>query len=147
MATGKQYKTESNIETFINMVLLGCSVQEICKEIGFVRQTYYDWMNDVNIIKQLDERRRELYTEGQNFIKGRYKKYLENIDKACNDMSDKRTFLSANTYMVDKLDGKATSKLDVTMNETETIEDTKQLIEKYKQKKREQQQSDNEDNE
>lgn len=145
MASGKQFKTQTNIETFITMVLLGKSAGEIIAEIGFSRQTYYDWLNDVEIIKELDKRRHELYTEGQAFIKGRYKKYLENIDKACNDMSDKRTFLSANIYMIDKMDGKATSKLDVTMNETDTIEDTKQLIEKYKQRKLEQQQHDNEE--
>ena len=138
------FKTEANIETFMTMVLLGKSVPEICEEIGFKRQTYYSWLDDIKIVKELDKRRQELYTEGQNFIKGRYKKYLENIDNACNDMSDKRTFLQANIYMIDKLDGKATSKLDVTMSEQDSITDTKQLIEKYKHFK-EEQELDNED--
>jgi hypothetical protein len=113
MATGKLYKTPENIERFVTMLILGCSRLDIQAEIGIKKATYYDWLGDKNIIAEIDSRRAEIKDEGLAFIKGRYKKYLENIDKICDDYTDKRTCLAANQFMVEKMDGKNTSKVEV----------------------------------
>lgn len=109
-------KTPEKIERFTTMVILGCDRVDIQNEIGIKRSTYYTWLNDTEILAELDSRRREIKDEGLAFIKGRYKKYLENIDKLCNDITDKRTCLAANQFMVEKMDGKATSRLEVNDN-------------------------------
>lgn len=114
MAQGELFKTPENIERFVTMVLLGCDRVDIQNEIGIKRATYYVWMNDSEIIAELDSRRREIKDQGLAFIKGRYKRYLENIDKLCNDSTDRRTCLAANQFMVEKMDGKNTTKLEVT---------------------------------
>lgn len=114
MATGQLYKTPVNIEKFITMVVLGCSPIDIQKEIGFAKATYYDWFTDKDILAEVDRRRNEIKDEGMRFIKGRYKNYLENIDKLCNDTTDRRTCLAANQFMVEKMDGKNTSRLELT---------------------------------
>ncbi len=120
MATGQLFKTPENIEKFVTMLILGCSRLDIQKEIGFAKATYYDWLGDADIIAELDSRRAEIKDEGMAFIKGRYKKYLENIDKICNDYTDKRTCLAANQFMIEKMDGKNTSRLEVTDNKEDT---------------------------
>jgi len=128
------WKNEANIETFINMLVLGCSVPEVVDAIGFKRPTYYQWLDDANIMKEVDKRRHIVHTEGQAFIRSRYKKYLSNIDTLCSDMTDKRTCLSANQYMVDRVDGKAGSSIDVTVaevNDTNDITSAKDLLAKY----------------
>lgn len=121
MATGQLFKTPENIEKFVSMIMLGITKDEIMKEIGIKRATYYDWLEDSRIIAELDKRRLELKTDGMNFVRGRYKKYLENIDKLCNDMGDKRTALQANTFMIEKLDGKNTTKIDITSEVVEKV--------------------------
>jgi len=118
MAQGDRFKTPENIERFVTMVILGCDRPDIQNEIGIKRATYYVWMNDPNIIAEMDSRRREIKDQGMAFIKGRYKRYLENIDKLCNDTTDRRTCLAANQFMVEKMDGKATSRLEVADNST-----------------------------
>ena len=127
------YKNEANIEIFINMLTLGTSVIEICDAIGFKRQTYYQWLEDMTIMKEVDKRIHKIHTEGQAFIKARYKKYLTNIDKLCEDTTDKRTCLSANQYMIDRMDGKSTStNIIVPVNETaDSIDSAKDLLKKY----------------
>lgn len=120
MATGQLYKTPANIEKFIQMIVLGCNQQDIIKEIGFARSTYYDWFTDKDILAEVDKRRTEIKDEGMRFIKARYKNYLENIDKLCNDTTDRRTCLAANQFMIEKMDGKNTSRLEVTDNKEET---------------------------
>lgn len=130
--TKNKWKNEANIETFTNMVVLGCSVPDIVKEIGFVRQTYYQWIEDENILKEIDRRRQIVHTEGQAFIRSRYKKYLSNIDELCNDKTDKRTCLSANIYLIDRVDGKANANIDVNVvDTTDTIDTAKDLLKKY----------------
>ena len=120
MPTGITIKTPENVETFINMILLGVDAKEVCERIGMARQTYYAWLNDSKIIGEIDNRRAEIKTEGINYIKGRYKRYLDNIDKLCKDFTDKRVALSANQFMVEKIDGKNVARVeDVTPEKIE----------------------------
>ena len=116
VATGQLFKTPENIEKFINMLIMGCSRLDIQAEIGFAKATYYDWFSDADILAEVDRRRNEIKDEGIRFIKGRYKQYLENIDKLCKDTTDRRTCLAANQFMVEKMDGKNTAKLEITDN-------------------------------
>ncbi len=113
MSEFRIYKTQANVESFIRMVLMGISVKEICEEIGIARSTYYSWLDDPKIIAEIDKRRTEIKDEGIAYIKARYKKYLKNIDKLCDDTTDRRTCLAANQFMVEKMDGKNTAKLEV----------------------------------
>ncbi|EHQ90180.1 hypothetical protein [Desulfosporosinus youngiae] len=132
MAQGDRFKTPENIERFVTMVLLGCDRVDIQNEIGIKRATYYVWMNDPIIIAELDSRRAEIKDQGLAFIKGRYKRYLENIDKLCNDTTDRRTCLAANQFMVEKMDGKNTAKLEVSDNKEDTNQvDVLENIDKF----------------
>lgn len=99
---------------------MGCSRLDIQAEIGFAKATYYDWFSDADILAEVDRRRNEIKDEGMRFLKGRYKKYLENIDKLCNDTTDRRTCLAANQFMIEKMDGKNTAKLEITDNKEDT---------------------------
>ncbi len=95
----------------------------MCEAVGIARATYYYWLNDKDIMAVLDKRRLEIKDEGMRYIKGRYKKYLTNIDKICDDLTDRRSCLAANQFMVEKMDGKNTTKLGI----VEVIEDDKNI--------------------
>ena len=113
MPTGKLIKTPDNVEKFVNMVVLGVDRVEIEKEIGFKPSTYFAWLADPLIIDEIEKRRAEIKDTGMRFIKGRYKKYLANLDKLANNFEDKRTCLAANQFMIEKIDGKNTAKLEI----------------------------------
>ncbi len=113
MPTGKLIKTQDNIEKFVNMVVLGCDRAEIVEAIGFKSSTYFAWLADPKIIDEIEKRRAEIKDTGMRFIKGRYKKYLSNIDKLANNFDDKRSALAANQFMIEKIDGKNTARLEV----------------------------------
>ncbi len=113
MSKRKVLRTPENVERFITMVLLGCDSSDIAKEIGIARSTYYSWFYDKDILAELDKRRNEIKDEGLAYIKARYKRYLKNIDDLCNDRTDRRTCLAANQFMIEKMDGKNTARLEV----------------------------------
>lgn len=115
-------KNEINIDKFVNLYCLGLSPKDIYTEMGFSDTTYYMWLKDKNIIRKISEVKQILHTTGQDFVKLRYNTYLKNIDKLCNDMSDKRTCLSANQFMIEKIDGKSNQNITI---------DTKQDTEEY----------------
>jgi len=117
MATGTMIKTPENVERFINMIVLGVGRTEIEKEIGIKPSTYYSWLACGEIIDEIEKRRIEIKDEGMRYIKGRYKKYLSNLDKLANNFEDKRSCLAANQFLIEKMDGKNTTKLEITERE------------------------------
>lgn len=113
MAKGKFIKTPENVEKFINLVIMGVGRSEVEKAVGIKPSTYYAWLSDEEICDEIEKRRFEIKDEGLRFIKGRYKKYLANIDKLANNFEDKRTALASNQWILEKLDGKNTAKIEI----------------------------------
>lgn len=113
MPTGKLIKTPDNVEKFISMIILGCDRAEIEKEIGFKPSTYFCWLADPKINDEIEKRKAEIKDTGMRYIRGRYKKYLSNIDKLANNFDDKRSALAANQFLIEKMDGKNTARLEV----------------------------------
>ena len=108
-------------DKFVQMYCMGMKIVDIAKEFGVDRSTPYIWLKRPDIKEKIENYKQEIEDTGRNFIKGRYVEYLKNIDKLANQDDDKRTALSANQFLIEKLDGKATARLDVTTTNNDII--------------------------
>jgi len=53
-------------------------------------------------------------------FKSRYVQYLKNIDALSNQTEDKHTALSANQWLCEKMDGKATATIEIGLDTTDS---------------------------
>jgi len=100
-------------EKFVQMYMNGMRMVDIALELGVDKSTTYLWLKRDDIKGKIEKYRSEIETAGKNFMKTRYTTYLKNIDALANQVDDKRTALTANQYMVDKMDGKATTSISL----------------------------------
>jgi len=112
-------------DRFVQMYMQGLKMVDIAIELGVDKSTTYLWLKREDIKGRIEVYRSEIETAGKNFIKSRYAQYLKNIDTLANQTEDKRTAYSANTYMVDKMDGRATTSisLETTIKEEKLSEE------------------------
>lgn len=113
-------------DKFVQMYCMGMKMVDISKEFGVDRSTVYLWRDRPEIKEKIEKYKQEIEDTGRNFIKGRYIKYLKNIDKLANQDDDKRTSLSANQFLIDKMDGKATASINLTSKDNNNINITLQ---------------------
>ncbi|AGK96790.1 helix-turn-helix domain-containing protein [Clostridium pasteurianum] len=108
-------------DKFVQMYCTGLKIVDIAIEFGVDRSTPYLWLKRDDIKDKIEKYKQEIETTGKNFIKGRYVEYLKNIDKLARQDDDKRTALSANQWLVEKMDGKATTMIDLTTKDGNNI--------------------------
>lgn len=108
-------------DKFVQMYCMGLKMVDIAAEFGVDRSTVYLWKERPEIKEKIEKYKQEVEEQGRNFIKGRYAEYLKNIDKLANQKEDKRTALSANLFLVEKMDGKATTSINLTTKEDNNI--------------------------
>lgn len=117
-------------DKFVQMYCMGMKMVDIAKEFGVDRSTVYLWRDRTEIKEKIEKFKQEVEEQGRNFIKGRYAEYLKNIDKLANQADDKRVSLQANQFLIEKMDGKATTSIDLTTkndnNINITLEDTEE---------------------
>ncbi|WP_129599537.1 hypothetical protein [Anaerophilus nitritogenes] len=99
----------------INLLVEGTtSKTEIAKLCGRSRQWLYQQVLDDEECKaELDKRLRQIETFGMNTIKGGLQEKINNIVRLANRAESEKVRLEANTYLVDKVLGKNTTKLEV----------------------------------
>ena len=100
-------------DKFVQMYMNGMRMIDVAKELGIDKSTPYIWLKRDDIKQRIERYRTEIETCGKNFIKSRYTEYLNNIDALANQTEDKRTALTANTFMIEKMDGKATTSISL----------------------------------
>lgn len=101
------------IDRFVEMYIMGMKMTNIAKDLGTDRSTIYKWLERPEVKMEIEARQQEIRDAGIRFIKARYEKYLANIDRLCNQKEDKRSALAANQFMVEKMDGKNTARLEI----------------------------------
>jgi transposase-like protein len=99
-------------ENMITMVMQGENITSIAKKLNITRGTVYSWLNKDNIKAELDKRRQDIVTQGNNCILKDIKSYIENIKELANDKTDKRVCLAANQYLINRIYGNPTSIID-----------------------------------
>lgn len=111
----------------ITMLINGENITDIAKKLNITRQTVYNWMNKDNIKAELDRRRRELATQGNNLIMKDLTTYIDNIKELAKDKSDKRVSLAANQYLLNRIYGNPTNVIEENNNEGNDNTDPNEL--------------------
>lgn len=107
----------------VTMLIEGHSITDIAKKLNVTRNTIYAWMNKDNVKAELDRRKRELATQGNQMILKDLTTYIGNIKELANDKSDKRVSLAANQYLLNRIYGNPTSVVeDNSTNDSENID-------------------------
>lgn len=110
-------------DKFVQMYCMGMKMVDISKEFGVDRSTVYLWKDRKDIKEKIEKYRQDIEDTGRNFIKGRYIEYLKNVNELANQTEDKRTALSANQFLIEKMDGKAIANIDVnTTNSNDNLD-------------------------
>ncbi|MBY6844859.1 helix-turn-helix domain-containing protein [Clostridium botulinum] len=113
----------------ITMLIEGHSITDIAKKLNVTRNTIYAWMNKDNVKAELDRRKRELATQGNQIILKDLTTYIDNIKNLANDKSDKRVSLAANQYLLNRIYGNPTNVVEENSNENNDNLDTNVLEE------------------
>ncbi|NFG01756.1 helix-turn-helix domain-containing protein [Clostridium sporogenes] len=123
----------------ITMLIEGHSITDIAKKLNVTRNTIYAWMNKDNVKAELDRRKRELASQGNQMILKDLTTYIGNIKELANDNSDKRVSLAANQYLLNRIYGNPTSVVeDNTSDNNDNLNDNEleQELNKFKKIRR-----------
>ncbi|MBO0558947.1 helix-turn-helix domain-containing protein [Clostridium botulinum] len=101
----------------ITMLIEGHSITDIAKKLNITRNTVYAWMKRDNINAELDKRKQELKSQGNQIILKDLSTYIGNIKDLANDKSDKRVSLAANQYLLNRIYGNPTCTTEDNNNE------------------------------
>lgn len=85
----------------------------IAKMLGLSRQTLYTWLADSEFKAELDRVIHIIQIHGESQIKANLDRYLDNIHRLAHSAESEKTKLDANQYLVDRVLGKTTAKLEV----------------------------------
>lgn len=110
-------KTPDTIDKFLTMYSMGEKMTDIAKVLDVSRQVLYQWLEMDDVKAELERRRQECKDAGNEFIKGRYLQYLKNINDLATQTDDKRTAFTANQFLIEKMDGKNRTMIDVTTSD------------------------------
>lgn len=106
----------------INLLSEGINISEVARRIGKSRQAIYLWLADENFKAELDRTLQQIKTEGQQKIIAGLGKYISNIEYIANNSKSEKVKLDANAYLVDRVLGRPTSKVDMSNDNKETNE-------------------------
>lgn len=123
----------------VTMLIEGHSITDIAKKLNVTRNTIYAWMNKDSVKAELDRRKRELATQGNQMILKDLTTYIGNIKELANDNSDKRVSLAANQYLLNRIYGNPTSVVeDNKENNNDNLNDNEleQELNKFKKLRR-----------
>lgn len=96
----------------VTMLIEGVGITDIASRLNVTRQTIYNWSSRDSIKAELDRRRRELATQGNNVILKDLTSYIDNIKELAGDKSDKRVSLAANQYLLNRIYGNPTNVVE-----------------------------------
>ena len=114
MANGILQKfTDRNMEELVILYTSGEKIVDIAKKMNICRQTVYDWLAREETKASLEKHRRYLERQGNEIILKDLSGYIDNIKKLAGQADDKRTSLAANQYLIDRVYGKTTAKIEL----------------------------------
>ncbi|MCH3962677.1 MAG: helix-turn-helix domain containing protein [Clostridium sp.] len=106
-------------EKMITMLIEGEKITDIARKIGVSRQTIYSWRSNDEVNAELDQRRRDIANQGNNYILKDVRTYIDNIKDLANNSTDKRVKLAANQCLLSQIYGNATAVVQTLNNDTE----------------------------
>ena len=108
----------------IDLIIEGKNLTDISKILKVSRTSIYNWLKDKEFNNELNKRKREIKSKGMDKMLCELELHLNNIsDLALNSSSDAAR-LTASSFYVEHVLGKATTKIEAT---TDSKEDEKDM--------------------
>ena len=90
--------------------------QDIAKEVGINRSTLWLWEKSPEMIAEIGRLKREMKTQGQNFLLGKVNRTVNEIYNLAMNGESEKVKLEALKYIADHALGRATSKHELTVD-------------------------------
>jgi predicted DNA-binding protein YlxM (UPF0122 family) len=107
----------------IQMILDGVPKTVIAQQIGVSRQAIYDWLKDPEVQRIIKEEQEDIIEAGKNKMIRKLEKYVDKLDELAIKSGDARTQNSALQYLVDRIMGKAPTRIESTERKEDAISD------------------------
>lgn len=105
----------------IELILAGENKTNIAKIIGISRQAVYDWLNDPEVIREMERTREEMLQAGKEKLTSRLDTYLDVLHKLATTSTDKRTQASCAMYLTDRILGKVSTIIEAPPEKKESL--------------------------
>lgn len=92
-------------EKMITYLIAGENISDVAKKINVSRQTVYTWLKYDHVKVELDRRRQDLASQGNEYIRKDLLTYIDNIKDLANKSTDQRVKLAANQYLLNRVYG------------------------------------------
>lgn len=92
--------------------------QDIAKEVGVSRTSLWQWEKDSSFIAEVDRLKREMKTQGQNFLLGKVNRTVNEIYNIAMNGDSEKVRLEALKYIADHALGRAAAKHELTLETT-----------------------------
>ncbi|ANC77187.1 hypothetical protein ABE65_010385 [Fictibacillus phosphorivorans] len=90
--------------------------QDIAMEVGINRGTLWLWEKSPEMIAEVDRLKREMKTQGQNFLMGKVNRTVNEIYNLAMNGESEKVRLDALKYIADQSLGKAVSKMEIALD-------------------------------
>lgn len=118
----------------IQWILEGRQVSQIAKNLGIARATMYYWLNDEDFKSELNTLKQEIQDSTKEHVMNKIKLYVDELEElALNKETSSKVRADVLKYMVNRVWGNTTTKVEVTENDSDNDEEidldelTKQL--------------------
>jgi len=91
------------------------SKTDIAEIVGVSRATLYNWLDDEEFKKSLDDTLHKIKIHGESTIKANIDKYIKNIVDLSEKAESQKVRLEASMYLLDRVLGKSSTKVDLTV--------------------------------
>lgn len=108
----------------IDLLIEGTTTKtEIAKQCGRSRQWLYEILEREEVKAEIDRRLRQIKLYGENNLKATMQERINNIVKLANTADSEKVRLDSNIYLIDRVLGKTTTKVeDITEITKDTVD-------------------------
>lgn len=106
-------------EKAITLIINGDPIVDIAKLVGVARATIYNWLDDEEFKAELDRRRQDIVTQGNNLILSELGLYIKELKKIALCGRSEKVRTDTAQYLIDRVLGKTTTKLEANLIEND----------------------------
>lgn len=108
-----------NQKKFIDLYFTGDNMTNIAKRIGVSRQSCYKYLDNDEVKSEMDRRLTEIKSQADKKLKGKLDVYISKLEEIAFNGKSEKTRADALEYLVDRVLGKTTTKVEDISNDDE----------------------------
>lgn len=107
----------------IEWILEGRQIALIAKNLGVARQTVYNWLNSEEFKSELDTLRLDIQNSTKEHVRNKINLYVDELEElALNKETSVKVRADVLKYMINRVWGNTTTKVEVSENDTDDEE-------------------------